>query len=93
MILGTFQKQPADRLDYDVTYKDWLTTGDNLETVNAVVEPEGALTIETVYVVDPKVKIWLSGGDSGVTYKVTLTANTADGRIRQDEFKVKVKDI
>ena len=92
MILGTFQKQPADRLDYDVTYAQWLTAGDNLSDVVAEVTPEG-LVIETVYVVDPKVKVWLSGGDSGTTYKVTLTANTADGRIRQDEFKVKVKDI
>ena len=92
MILGTFQKQPADRLDYDVTYKDWLTTGDNLESMVAESVPEG-LTIDSVYVNDPIAKIWLSGGMSGMTYKVTLTATTADGRIRQDEFKVKVKDI
>jgi hypothetical protein len=92
MILGTFQKQPADRLDYDVTYKDWLTDGDNVLTVTAEVTPEG-LTVEAVYVNDPIVKTWLSGGTSGTTYKITLTATTADGRIRQDEFKVKVKDI
>jgi hypothetical protein len=92
MILGTFQKQPVDRLDYDVTYANWLTEGDNVGSVTTNVTPEG-LTVETVYVHDPIVKIWLSGGESGTTYKVTLTISTDDGRIRQDEFKVKVKDI
>jgi hypothetical protein len=92
MLLGTFQKQPADRLDYDVTYKEWLTEGDNLMSVTSSCSPDG-LVIETAYVHDPMVKVWLSGGTSGTTYKITLTATTADGRIRQDEFKVKVKDI
>jgi len=35
----------------------------------------------------------VSGGATGTTYKLTVTATTADGRVKQDEFKVKVKDI
>ena len=91
MNLGTFIKQPADKLDYDVTYRQWLTPGDNVESAVVDVSPPG-LVVEHVFVNDPTVKIWLSGGASGVTYKVAVTINTADGRVKQDEFRVKVKD-
>ena len=92
MILGTFIKQPTERFDYDITYKDWLTSGDNLESV--VVTPDDVtISVDFVIVNDPICKIWVSGGENGKTYKLTVTATTADGRVKQDEFKVKVKDI
>lgn len=98
MLLGTFNKQPVERYDYDFDYSHWLTEGDNLESTVVEVYPNdsaeiGGLQIETVTVIDPIIKLWISGGINGVTYKVTMTSNTADGRIKQDEFKLKVKDI
>lgn len=98
MLLGTFSKQPVERYDYDFDYGDWLTEGDNLETTTVEVHPNdstevGGLQIDTVTVIDPIVKLWISGGINGVTYKITMTSNTADGRIKQDEFKLKIKDI
>lgn len=92
MILGNFTKQPIDVLDYDIDYSQWLTTGDNVEGVNVAVEPSG-LTVDNTFINDPRVKIYLSDGTDGTTYKITVTMTTADGRVKQDEFKLKVKEI
>lgn len=93
MNLGTFNKQPVEVLDYDIDYSEWLTAGDNVQSIAApLVEPAG-LVVDSTFVNDPVVKIWLSGGISGTTYKITVTMTTADGRVKQDEFRVKVKDI
>ena len=95
-------KQPADRYDYDIDYSEWLTEKDNVESVTVTVFPDeelldpvpvDKLNVLSVTVIDPLVKLWIDGGRNGVTYKITLTATTADGRIKQDEFKIKVKDI
>lgn len=91
MSLGTFFKQPADKLDYDINCAEWLTRGDNLAEANVVIEPAGLLNTAT-YVFDPIVKIWLEGGTDGVTYRITVNIKTVDGRKKQTEFKVKVKD-
>ena len=92
MNLGNFTKQPVEIIDYDIDYSEWLTAGDNVQAASVEVSPV-RLTVESTFINDPRVKIWVSGGTTGTTYKLTVTATTADGRVKQDEFKVKVKDI
>lgn len=92
MNLGNFSKQPVEVKDYDIDYSEWMTAGDNVESVVVVVAPTG-LTVESVFVNDPRVKVWLSGGSDATQYKLTVTMTSADGRIKQDEFKIKVKDV
>lgn len=92
MNLGTVTQQPAERLSYSIDYADALTDGDNVATATAAVSPAG-LTVDNVSVIDPRVRFWVSGGTSGRNYKVTLTVNTADGRIFQDEINVKIKEL
>lgn len=92
MNLGNFSKQPVEIIDYDIDYSEWLTPGDNVQAASVEVVPVG-LTVESTFINDPRIKIWVSGGATGTTYKLTVTATTADGRVKQDEFKVKVKDI
>lgn len=91
MNIGNFTKQPIETLDYDVNYSEWITTGDNIEEASVGITPDG-LTVESIFINDPKVKIWISGGENGTTYKLTITATTADGRVKQDEFRIKVKE-
>ncbi|MFB9244942.1 phage fiber-tail adaptor protein [Massilia antarctica] len=91
MSLGTFTKQPIEKLDYDVLYEDWLTPGDGLGVVNVTIDKPG-LTSPRQNVSASALKVWIAGGTDGVTYKVTVTAETDDGRIKQDEFKIKVKE-
>lgn len=93
MILGTFIKQPADTKDYDIDYSEWLTFNDNVQEAVILIEgSDSTLVKDSVFINDPVVKIWLSGGTAGVTYKVTCTMTSADGRIQQDEFKMKIKE-
>lgn len=92
MNLGNFTKQPVEVKDYDIDYSEWLSAGDNVESATVTVSPTG-LTVDAVYINDPRIKIWLSGGTDGAAYKLTVTMTSADGRIKQDEFKIKVKDV
>jgi len=92
MILGTHEQQPADRLDYDVIFDDWLATGDAIDasTVTVVVDKPDLTVFFTIS--GNTVKVWVEGGTNRTTYKITVTAETDDGRKKQDEFIVKVKE-
>lgn len=96
-ILGTFIMQPADEWDYDIRYDKWLTPSDGLSDTVApevTVEPEGLNIEKVIRDYDNKVvKIWLSGGEDGVRYKVEVTVRTREGRTRQDEFFIAVRDF
>lgn len=90
-MLGQVQKQPVEVLDYDIDFARWLVD-DTITSAEAVITPDGSLSVQTIDVDPTLVKVWLTGGDSGVTYKVEVTVQTAGGRVGQVEFKVRVKD-
>lgn len=92
MMLATITKQPADQLDYDLDYSRWLPDGDAVTMAEAVVEPAGELVVDSVQITDQTVKAWVSGGMDGGTYKITVTASTSGGRIKQSEFRIRVRD-
>ena len=100
-ILQTFTKQPADVQDYDIDFREWLaglsdtapgpassTPGANCLAVTA----DAGITIDFYTLAGGVVKVWLSGGISGTTYKISATLTTTGGRTKQDEIKVKVKE-
>lgn len=91
-MLGTKQKRPADVLDFDVDYEDWLTDDDEITTVTTHVTPSGQLAVQSVQVDNPVVKVWLTGGVIGSTYDIEVTASTSAGRVKVECFKVRVKD-
>lgn len=93
MNLGTFTKQPAEIQDYDIDYSEWLTAGDNVSSVAVTILPATNLVLDSQYNNDPVVKLWFSGGTDGVKYKITVRTTTADGRLKEDEFFIKVKDL
>lgn len=92
-VLETFEKQPADVLDYDIDYTEWLPTNDTLDTVEYVVSPTG-LNVETALIINSgtRVKLWVGGGVSGTTHKVEVTVTTVLGRVKQDEVKFRCKE-
>lgn len=96
-LLKTYKKQPVENLDYDIWYandpdgaEDWLSSGDILVSVD-IDAPEGLTVISLVF--PDRVKLWVSAGTTGSTYKVTLTVTTEQGRIKQDELRFRIKDI
>lgn len=89
-ILGSFRQQPADTLDYDIDFSQWLPVGDVITQATVSVEPASLAVTHAIS--SPRVKVWCSEGDNGVTYKLTVTATTNDGRVKQVEFKLKVRE-
>jgi hypothetical protein len=90
-VIGSFTQQPADRLDYDVDYSDWLQAGDSVLSTVVTVAPTG-LDV-TGLLIGKKVKVWVSSGADLTKYKVTITTTTTLGRVKQDELKVSIKDV
>lgn len=91
-IVGSYTKQPREVLDYDISFEDFIESGDSLVSADVSVSPAG-LTIDSHLVIGDRVKVWLSGGTNGVTYKVTALVTTDFGRTKEDEIKVKVKEV
>lgn len=91
-ILGRFTKQPAEKESYSIEFADDLIDQDAIATAEAVVLPNG-LNIVSVLVIGTRVKVLVSdGGPVGTKHKITVTADTDDGRTLQDEFFVTIKD-
>lgn len=90
-ILGTQTKQPVERLDYDLDFSSWLIGNDSIVSVKVVIDKPGLISPFQHWTRNV-VKVWLDAGVDGETYKVIVDTETADGRIKQCEFKVKVKD-
>lgn len=94
MILGTYRKQPADVRDIPITFYDYLAEFGDGDTITSAVATSSnpALVIDSVSTFDTSVVVWVSGGLDGGSYKVTITATTVAGRVKQVEFRVRVKD-
>ena len=103
MILANFEKQPADTLDYDIDFTSILDDGDTLASSGnpavpvplSVVSTPAGLTLSPTFVINSgrTIKQWVSGGSNGIRYKITVTATTNAGRVKQVEFFVRVKDL
>lgn len=98
-ILGTFNKQPDEVLDYDFDFSEWLTERDDtIASVTAEAEPGLTLPATVDSVDNPShangiVKVFTSGGTDKARYKVTVTVTTAAGRVKQAEIAVRVKEV
>lgn len=84
------------------------TITDDIDSANCVVVaassgPTSALNVDEVTIInsdpdDPmsdawRVKVWLSGGTNGVTYKLTVTITTTAGRVKEVDFRMKIKEL
>lgn len=102
MILGRFTKQPAEVLDYDIDFSEFLSDGDTLAATAddppvpnplSVTVDDPSITLGPTWLLNAyTVKQWLSGGTDGLRYKITLTVTSNAGRVKQVEFVVRVKD-
>lgn len=90
--MDTFTKQPVEVLDFDIDCADWISEGDSV--VSAASVADTGITIDSTSITSngEVVKVWVSGGTTGTTYKIETTMTTEDGRVKQHEFRVKVKN-
>ena len=100
MIIGTVVQQPGDTLDYDILYEPFFYSyaingvidDIKLDGLSITVSPEG-VTSEVIRLDNNNAKVWLSGGVSGVTYKVTITMESTNNRIKEDEILMIVEEF
>lgn len=92
-ILGRFQKQPREVLDYFVDYTDWFTNRTDAPSSFAV-EADTGIVVEGSELLGNVVKVVLSGGTSG-KYKVTvlLTTTASPAIVKEADFVVTVKEV
>lgn len=104
MLLGKLVKQPVERQNYFVKYGEYLQEGELLVSVAGTFVLEGELAdpsiVDDFTLIGPvimtgseDVEFWLEGGVDGMSYKLEFTATTSFGNVKQDEFKVKIKEI
>lgn len=92
--MDKFSKQPLERRDIDVVTEDWMPVSDYIATATSVVSPAGLTVDAPMISVDKlRAKVWVSSGTNKVDYKVTTTIATHDGRIKEHEFMVKVREL
>ena len=89
-ILATFQKQPADVQDYDINFTPYLDSQYDTAHSHEVTADSGiTITSSLSYGV---VKVWVSGGQDGQTYKISATLTTTEGRVKQGDIAIVVKE-
>ena len=90
------RKKPADQLDYDVEFERWLSDGDRVQSADAVtstIKNDAApLIIKSVRLFGTIVKVWISGGTAGESYEIKVTATTAEGRVKEVCFIIRVAE-
>ncbi|NVZ08020.1 hypothetical protein HW932_01940 [Allochromatium humboldtianum] len=93
MRVGTITQQPAERKWYSIDYSEALDPGDRLSAVDSVaVEPEGLSAVATLPE-DDRVRLFISEGQDGVVYKVTVQTRTVANELWEDELVVRVKEV
>ena len=107
MILATFEQQPLELKDYTVSYAEWLApVSDRIADVETsvaritsrqsaigMVPASDDMTVNSVSHTDDAVTVWVEGGTSGYSYKVTLKVTTEGGRVDESELQFNVRDI
>lgn len=92
-VIGSYVQQPSDRLDYDIDCTDLVGLDDSVASVTVTTTPAAGLTVNAI--VNPNndgVKAWVGPGAAG-SYKLDVTVTTTLGRIKQDELKIRVKEV
>jgi hypothetical protein len=96
--LAKWEKQPAEVLDYDISFTDFLVLRPTYSVPEAlitsiVVESDPGITIESSSHDGRVVKLWVSGGLHGWSYKITVLATINTGIIKSAEITIKVRDL
>jgi hypothetical protein len=90
-------KDPADILDYlfDISPALVGNDGDAIQTLDATISPANAgdVTLTSATADGPIAVFWLSGGQAGTVYTVTIAIGTANGRSIQRSILLPVLSL
>ena len=87
------KQQPMDARDYDLDFSEFFPADDTVTSALVQVSPAPANGLTVNYAVQhPRVKVWVQGGANGDVHKITVVAYTNDGRAKEVELKLRIKD-
>ena len=90
MRLEPKRKTAGETLDYDINFERWLSELDAV--FDAAVTADPGITIERVQIFSSIVKVWVSGGDAYRNYDIKTLATTAEGRVVEVCFNLRITD-
>ena len=90
MRLEPKRKTADETLDYDINFERWLSSPDAV--IDASVTADDGVTIERVQIFSPIVKVWISGGEIYRNYDIKTLATTAEGRVVEVCFNLRITD-
>jgi hypothetical protein len=85
-------KQPNEQLDYDLDFTLFLPLGDSITSTTVSVTPAVGLSVGLTDGATAIPKLWISGGVNKEKYKVSALAVTSQGRTKEVNFQIKIKD-
>lgn len=87
----TMTKEPGSTLDYDLDFAErWLVDGDEIASAAHAIEG-GTASIVQADVSVGAVKLWITGGAPNEQSVVTVTATTAQNRIKEVSFRLRIR--
>lgn len=91
-VVGRPRQQPLDVQDYDIDFSEWFPPEDTITEAEISCVPD--MPSAPSYAIEhPRVKVWVyAGGADGTTYKITVRAITNDGREKEVELLVRIKE-
>lgn len=88
-MITQYVKDPDETLDYQIDWSDWLGT----DTISlSSWDVTSGITVDSSSNTTTTATIWLSGGTENSRYEITNTVTTADGRIAEKSFIVKITE-
>lgn len=91
--VGTFQKQPGERISNSILYEDALDDGDYLETVDSITSSPAGLSVNAGLSSSNRVRVWYEDGTDKIDYVVTVVVTTHSGERFEDEVVCKVREV
>lgn len=93
MKVGTFTKQPSERISKSIVYADALDEGDYIETVESCVSSPVGLTVNAGLSSNERVRVWFDDGVDKTKYTVTVLVTTHQGERFEDEIVCDVREV
>lgn len=84
------EKQPDDLLDYPIDAAEWLASGDEVQSIT--VEADDGITVDSSSHTTDLAVVWLKGGEDGKTYDVSVEITTKQGRVKEFDFQLRVRE-
>lgn len=91
-MLEYFCKAGRESLDYTVDFyrflvgREAITAASAIITAPTVTDPDATLTITRVGYTKNQVAVWVTGGEDGIQYTITITIDTDKGRRKEQSF-------